>query len=68
MNYVWIILAVGAAMVLLCVGVILRKDGRFRSEHISQNPLMRERGIHCATSQDREAHRAAERKLNVEEL
>ena len=68
MNYVWIILAVGAAMLLLCVGVILRKDGKFRSEHISQNTLMRERGIHCATSQDREAQRAAGRKIKVEEL
>lgn len=53
-----------AAVLLLSVGVILRKDHRFRSEHISENRRMRQDGIHCATSQDREARRR--RKLKID--
>ena len=58
------ILAIGIAMLLLSVGVILRKDGKFRSEHISQNKRMKQDGITCATSQDRKARK--QRKLNID--
>lgn len=59
------ILAIGIAILLLSLGVILRKDHKFRSEHISQNQRMRQDGIHCATSQDREARKKD--KLNIED-
>lgn len=59
------ILAIGIAILLLSLGVILRKDHKFRSEHISQNQRMRQDGIHCATSQDREARK--KEKLNIED-
>ena len=62
------IIAIVIALLLLCVGVILRKDHSFRSEHISHNKRMRQDGIHCATSQDREARRRAHQKLNIKEL
>ncbi|MBR5444176.1 MAG: hypothetical protein IKV22_07310 [Paludibacteraceae bacterium] len=58
------ILAIGIAVLLLSVGVLLRKDGQFRSEHISNNARMREDGIHCATSQDREARKKQKLKIN----
>ena len=58
------ILAIGIAVLLLSVGVLLRKDGQFRSEHISNNARMREDGIHCATSQDREARKKHKLKIN----
>ena len=64
-------LAIGfvlAAVLLLSVGVIFRKDKQFRSQHISENKRMREKGIHCAVSQDREAKKAESRKLKVESL
>ena len=64
-----ILMAVGAVMVavlLLSVGVIFRKDKQFRSQHISENKRMRERGIHCAVSQDREAKKVENGKLKVE--
>ena len=57
-------LAIGIAVLLLSVGVLLRKDGQFRSEHISNNARMREDGIHCATSQDREARKKQKLKIN----
>ena len=59
------ILAIGIAILLLSLGVILRKDHKFRSEQISQNQRMRQDGIHCATSQDREARK--KEKLNIED-
>ena len=59
------ILAIGIAILLLSLGVILRKDHKFRSEHISQNQRMRQDDIHCATSQDREARK--KEKLNIED-
>ena len=57
-----------AAVALLSVGVILRKDHSFRSQHIHQNERMKQDGIHCATSLDKEAERKAKRKINVKQL
>ena len=57
---------VALAVVLLAVGVILRKDHRFRSEHISENRRMRQHKIHCATAQDREARN--KRKMDINKL
>lgn len=56
------IVVVAVAMVLLCAGVILRKDHSFRSQHISENERMKRDKIHCATSQDREARRKGKLK------
>ena len=68
MEIFWAIGFVLLAVILLSVGVIFRKDKQFRSQHISENKRMREKGIHCAVSQDREAKRAESRKLKVESL
>lgn len=69
MKEILIVIAlVGVAFVLLCVRIILKKNGRFSSQHISENKCMRERGIHCATSQDYEARRAEQKKINVKNI
>lgn len=68
MEIVLCIAFVLAAVLLLSVRVILKKNGRFSSQHISQSKLMRERGIHCAVSQDREAKQQADKRLNVKNL
>ena len=52
MAILTVILLVAAAVVLLSVGVILRKDHSFRSQHIHQNERMKKDGIHCAISED----------------
>ena len=62
------IIAVAVALLLLCVGILLKKGGKFSSEHISANRRMRQDGIHCANSQDREARRRAHQKLNIKDL
>ena len=67
MNSIWIVIwLVAAAILLLCVGIILRKDHSFRSQHIGENERMKEDKIHCATSQDREARKI--QKLDIKNL
>jgi hypothetical protein len=63
-----VIAALVLAMVLLCVRIILKKDGKFSSQHISENKRMREDGIHCATSQDRTARRNKTTKIDVHQM
>lgn len=69
----WIIIGITVAVlllavVLLCVGIILRKDHSFRSQHIGENERMKQDKIHCATSQDREAQRDNDRKIDVKNI
>jgi len=49
------LLAVGLAVLLLAVGIIFKKNGRFPNTHVGGNRVMRERGISCHTSQHKEA-------------
>lgn len=57
-----------AAVFMLSVGVIFRKDHSFRSQHIGENERMKQDKIHCATSQDRELRRNGEHKIDVGHL
>ena len=57
-----------AAFILLSVRIILRKNGRFRSMHISDSKAMRERGIGCVQSQDRQARQDKRTKIDVKNL
>lgn len=56
------------AMMLLCVGVVFRKDHSFRSQHIHQNARLKKDKIHCAKTLDKEAERKSAQKLNISEL
>ena len=49
------VLIIAIAMALLCVKVLLKKNGRFSSQHVHDNPGLRKQGIHCVMEQDREA-------------
>ena len=53
-----------AAMALLLVKVLSRKDGTFSSQHIHDSQAMRERGIHCVMDQDREMREKKPLRLN----
>ena len=48
------LIIVAVAVLLLSVKVILKRNGRFESQHIHDSKAMRERGIHCVMDQDRE--------------
>ena len=39
-------------MALLCIKIIVRKNGRFPNTHIGGNPALRKKGIKCAQTQD----------------
>lgn len=62
------IIALFIAFILLSVRIIVKKNGVFSSKHISQSKAMRDRGITCATSQDRQMRKKAETKIDVTKL
>ena len=62
------LLTLGVSLVILLVGVLAMafrplfiKGGRFPNIHIGGNKALKERGISCATSQDREAQNQAKK-------
>lgn len=46
---------VAVAFALLSIKVLLKRNGRFSSQHVHDNPGLRKQGIHCVMDQDREA-------------
>lgn len=54
-TFLLTVLIIAIAMALLCVKVLLKKNGRFSSQHVHDNPGLRKQGIHCVMDQDREA-------------
>lgn len=49
------LLIVAVSVALLSVKVIIRKNGKFSSQHVHDNPGLRKQGIHCVMDQDSEA-------------
>jgi len=60
------IVLVALAMMGLCIRVLVKKNGRFSSQHIGGNKAMRERGIHCVNTQDYEQRH--KKKINVKNI
>ena len=60
------LLIVAICIVLLGVKVFFVKGGRFPNGHVSGNKAMRDRGIGCVQSQDREAQRKS--RFSIDEL
>lgn len=58
-EFLYIFLAILAlvalALVLLSIRILIKKNGRFSSQHIGQSRAMKKRGIQCAQTQDRQA-------------
>ena len=46
---------VAVAFALLSIKVLLKRNGKFSSQHVHDNPGLRKHGIHCVMDQDREA-------------
>lgn len=51
------VLLLASAILLLGVRIFFTKKGKFPNSHIGGSKAMRDRGISCATSQDREAQK-----------
>lgn len=50
-------LIIAISVALLSVTILIKKNGRFPNIHVSGNKGLRQRGIKCAQSQDRDARR-----------
>ena len=64
-----IIITIGVVLVavaLLSIRILLKPNGQFSSQHISQSKAMRERGIGCVTSQDRQTRQ--HKNMNIKDL
>ncbi|MBQ2808281.1 MAG: hypothetical protein IKJ61_03340 [Bacteroidaceae bacterium] len=59
------LLIIAISFVLLAITIIIKKNGRFPNIHIGGNKNMRQRGIKCAQSQDRDARK--ENPMRVKE-
>lgn len=46
---------VAVAFALLSIKFLLKRNGKFSSQHVHDNPGLRKQGIHCVMDQDREA-------------
>ena len=44
-------------MALLAITIIIKKNGRFPNIHVGTNKHMRQRGIKCVETQDKDARR-----------
>ncbi len=44
---------VAVAFALLSIKVLLKRNGKFSSQHVHDNPGLRKQGIHCVMDQDR---------------
>ena len=49
------VLIIAISVALLSVKLIFKKNGKFSSQHVHDNPGLRKQGIHCVIDQDREA-------------
>ncbi|WP_033149302.1 hypothetical protein [Prevotella sp. RM4] len=47
-------LIIAICMAFLLVKVLLKRNGKFSSQHIHDSQAMKDRGIHCVMDQDRE--------------
>ena len=52
------VLIIAISMALLSVKLLFKKNGKFSSQHVHDNPGLRKQGIHCVVDQDREARQA----------
>ncbi len=51
------IVLLAIAIAGMAIGILIKKNGRFPELHIGKNKHLKEKGIDCATSQDRMARK-----------
>jgi len=57
-TFLTVALLLLAAVALLSVSILIKKNGRFPNIHVGRNPAMRKRGIGCVESQDAQAQKS----------
>ena len=56
-TFLTAVILILAAVLLLSVSILLKKNGKFPNIHVGSNPAMRKRGIGCVESQDKQAQK-----------
>lgn len=54
-TLIFTMLIIAIAVALLCIKILVKKNGQFSSQHIHDNPGMRKQGIKCVMDQDKMA-------------
>lgn len=67
MKVLVVVLLLIIAILLLGIRVFFTKEGKFPDTHVGKNKAMREKGIKCTSSQDREAQQNTKR-LNTSDV
>jgi hypothetical protein len=49
------VLIIAIAIALLSIKILVKKNGRFASQHVKDNEALQRKNIHCVLDQDREA-------------
>lgn len=63
-TFLTVALLLLAAIALLSVSILLKKNGKFPNIHVGSNPAMRKRGIGCVESQDKQAQKSNPMAVN----
>ena len=50
--FIFCVIIIGIAVLLISVRILLKKNGRFVKTHVSQSKAMRDRGVTCVQSQE----------------
>lgn len=50
--FIFCVIIIGIAVLLMSVRILLKKNGRFVKTHVSQSKAMRDRGVTCVQSQE----------------
>ena len=50
--FIFCVIIIGIAVLLMSVRTLLKKNGRFVKTHVSQSKAMRDRGVTCVQSQE----------------
>ncbi|WP_314311755.1 hypothetical protein [Hoylesella saccharolytica] len=57
------VLIIAIALALLSIKLIIKKHGKFTSQHIHDNDALRKQGIHCVIDQDKEARQQSRKAV-----
>ena len=63
-TFLTVVLLLLAAVALLSVSILLKKNGKFPNIHVGNNPAMRKRGIGCVEAQDKQARKSNPMAVN----
>lgn len=55
--FIALLILIAIALFLLSIRIIIKKNGKFSSQHIGENKALKEKGVYCAQTQDKIAQK-----------